>query len=41
MGNIKPRALNFGYVMAIDVTIMCINFQVNLLVLQKVMVKLV
>ena len=35
MGNIKLRVLNFGYVMAVDVTIMCMNFQMNLWVLFK------
>ena len=37
---IKPRVLNFGYVVAIDMTIMYINFQMNLQVLLKVTVKL-
>ena len=40
MGNIKLRVLNFGYVMAVNMTIMYINFQMNLQVLLKVMVKL-
>ena len=31
----KIRVLNFGYVMAIDMTIMYINFQTNLQVLLK------
>ena len=33
MGNIKLRALNFGYVMGVDVNIMYKNFQTNLQVL--------
>ena len=41
IGNIKLRVLNFGYVMADDVTIMCINFQMNLQVLLKVTVQLI
>ena len=39
MGNIKLRILNFGYVMDVDVTIIYINFQMNLQVFLKVMVK--
>ena len=39
--NIKIRALNFGYVMGVTVTIMYINFQMNLQVLLKVMVQLI
>ena len=41
IGNIKLRALNFGYVMGVDMTIMYINFQMNLWVSLKVMVQLV
>ena len=37
---IKLRVLNFRYVTAINMTIMYINFQMNLWVLLKVMVKL-
>ena len=37
---IKLRVLNFGYMIAINMTIMYINFQMNLQVLLKVMVKL-
>ena len=40
LGNNKLRVLNFGYVMAVNVTIMYINFQTNLCVSLKVMVKL-
>ena len=31
LGNNKLRVLNFGYVMAVDMNIMYINFQMNLL----------
>ena len=37
---IKVTVLNFGYVIAIDMTIMYINIQTNLWVLSKVTVKL-
>ena len=37
---IKLRVLNFGYIIAINMTIMYINFQMNLQVLLKVMFKL-
>ena len=37
---IKLRVLNFGYVIAINMTIMFINFQMNPHVSLKVMVKL-
>ena len=40
MSKIKPRALNFRYVIAIDVTIMYISFQMNQQVLLRVTVKL-
>ena len=40
MGNIKLRVLNFGYIMGVNMTIMYINFQMNLQVSLKVMVKL-
>ena len=40
LGNNKLRVLNFGYVIADNVTIMCINFQTNLQVSLKGMVKL-
>ena len=33
------RVLNFGYVMGVDVTIMYINFQINLWVSLKVVVR--
>ena len=39
-GNNKLRVLNFGYVMAVNVTIMCVDFQTNLQVLLKVTVEL-
>ena len=35
MGNIKLRALNLGYVIAVDMAIMYINFQRNLQVSLK------
>ena len=35
MPKIELRALNFGYVIAINMTIMYINFQMNLWVSQK------
>ena len=35
IGNIKLRVLSFGYVMGVHVTIMYINFQVNLQVCWK------
>ena len=35
IGNIKLRVKNFGYVMAVDVTIMYINFKANLQVFVK------
>ena len=38
---IKLSILNFGYVMAVDITIGCIIFQMNLQVLLKVIVKCV
>ena len=41
MTKIKLRVLNFGYVMAVDMTMMHINFQMNLQVLLKVTVKLI
>ena len=41
MGNIKLRALNFRYVMGVNMTIMYINFQMNLQVSLKVMVQLI
>ena len=37
MGKIKLRAMNFGYVMIVDVTIMYINSQMKLQVSLKVM----
>ena len=40
MTKIKLRVLNIGYVIAINMTIIHINFQMNLWVLLKVMVKL-
>ena len=40
MTKIKLRVLNFEYVVVIDMTIMYINFQMNLQVSLKVMVKL-
>ena len=40
MGNIKLKVLNFGYEMGDDVTIMCINHQMNLQVF-KVMIQLI
>ena len=40
MGKIKLRVMNFGYVMTINITIMCINFQLKLQVSFKVMVQL-
>ena len=39
--NIKLRVMNFGYVMAVNVNIVYINFQMNLQVLLKVMVQLI
>ena len=41
IGNIKLRLMNFGYVMAVHVTIMHVNFQMNLWVLLKVTVQLI
>ena len=41
IGNFRLKVLNFGYVMGVNVTIMCINFQMNLWVLLKVMVQLI
>ena len=41
LGNNKPRVFNFGYVMAVDMTIMSINFLTNRWVLLNVMAKLV
>ena len=41
MGNIKLRALNFGYMMGVNVTIMYKNFQMNLQVSFKVMIQLI
>ena len=38
--NNKLRILNFGYVIAVNVTIMYINIQMNLHVSLKVIVKL-
>ena len=40
LGNNKLRVLNFGYVIAVDVIIMYIHFQMNLWVLLKVTVEL-
>ena len=40
LGNNELRVLNFGYVMAVNVTIIYVNFQMNLQVLLKVMIKL-
>ena len=40
LGNNKLRLLNFECVMAVNVPIMYINFQINLQVLLEVMVKL-
>ena len=40
MTKIKLRVLNFGYLIAIYMTIMYINFQTNLQVSLKVTVKL-
>ena len=40
MTKIKLRVVNFWYVMAINMTIMYINFQMNLQVSLKVMIKL-
>ena len=36
---IKLNVLNFGYMMAVDITIVCIIFQMTLQVSLKVMVK--
>ena len=41
MGKIKLTVTNFGYVMAVNMTIVCINFQMKLQVSLKVTVKLV
>ena len=41
MGNIKLRALNFGYVMGVNVTIMYKKIQMNLQVLLKVTTQLI
>ena len=41
MAKIKLRVLIFGYVIAINMTIIYINFQTHLHVLLKVMVKLI
>ena len=41
LGNNKLRVLNFEYVMAVDITIMYINFLANLQVLLKVMAILI
>ena len=41
MAKIKLRVLNSGYVIAIDMSTIYVNFQMNLQVLLKVMVKLV
>ena len=39
LGNNKLRILDFGYVVAVDMTIMYINFLTNQWVLLKVMAK--
>ena len=36
LGNNELRVLNVGYVMAVDVTTMCLNFLMNLQLLLKV-----
>ena len=41
IGNIKHRMMRFGYVMAVNVTIMSVNFQMNLWGLSKVMLQLI
>ena len=41
MSKIKLRVLNFGYVIAIDVTIMYTNLQTKLQVFLKVTVQLI
>ena len=41
MTKIKLRALNFGYVITVHMTIMYIQFEMNLQVSLKVMVKLI
>ena len=41
ISTIKLRVLNFGYMMTVNVTIMYINFQMNLQVLLKVTVQVI
>ena len=41
MSNIKLRALNFGYMMGVDMTIIYQNFQMNLQVLLKVAIQFI